>query len=77
VVVVSKKLYVLIVGIDARRPGREAVAYGPFDTRDAAEYAAMDYYGTAITGASARDAFLITELRSATDADVRPKPRGD
>jgi hypothetical protein len=61
----DKKLYVLVVGIDVRRP----VTYGPFQTRDAAEYAAMDYYGTAITGASAKDAFLITELRS----DVPPE----
>lgn len=52
--------YVLVVGIDNRRP----VAYGPFHTREDAEHAAMDYYGTAVTGASARDAFLITELRS-------------
>ena len=56
----DEKLYVLVVGIDGRRP----VAYGPFHTRAAAEHAAMDYYGTAVTGASARDAFLITELRS-------------
>lgn len=55
-----QELYVLVVGIDIRLP----VAYGPFHTRDAAEYAAMDYYGTTITGASAKDAFLITELRS-------------
>lgn len=43
------------------------LAFGPFDTQDAAEYAAMDYYGTAITGASAKDEFLIAELCSATD----------
>lgn len=65
----DEKLYVLVVDVDARRP----VAYGPFHTRDDAEYAAMSYYGTAITGASARDAILIVELRSATDEAVRPK----
>lgn len=57
----DEKLYVLVVGIDDRRP----VAYGPFRTSDDAEYAAQDYYRTAITGASARGAFLITELRAA------------
>jgi hypothetical protein len=67
----DEKLYVLVVGIDVRRP----VAYGPFHTRDAVEHAAMSYYGTAVTGASVRDAFLITELRSATDPAVMPKPR--
>jgi hypothetical protein len=64
----DEKLYVLVVGIDARRP----VAYGPFRTRDDAEYAATDYYGTAITGASARDAFLITELRAVDPAATEP-----
>ena len=53
----DEKLYVLVVGIDVRRP----VALGPF-TRDEVEYAAQDYYGTAITGASAAGAFLIAEL---------------
>ena len=43
------------------------LAFGPFASRDDAEYAAMDYYGTAITGASAKDDFLITELRPAKD----------
>ena len=59
----SDQPHVLIIRGDsqARIP---TVTYGPFETRLAAEYAAMDYYGTAITGASARDAFLITELRS-------------
>jgi hypothetical protein len=56
----TEKLYILVVGIDIRKP----VAYGPFHTSDAAEYAAMNHYGTAITGASVKDAFLITELRS-------------
>lgn len=51
--------YVLII---RKSHDTRAVAYGPFDTIEAAEYAAMDYYGTAITGASARDAFAITEL---------------
>lgn len=67
----DEKIYVLVVGIKTRRP----VAYGPFHTRNAVEYAAMDYYGTAITGASAKDEFLITELRSAADLAVMPKNR--
>ena len=54
------KYYVLV--IKARY-----LAFGPFAARDDAEYAAMDYYGTAITGASAKDEFLITELRPAKD----------
>jgi hypothetical protein len=69
----DEKLYVLVVGIDDHHP----VGYGPFHTRDDAEYAAMNYYGTAITGASARDALLIVELRSATAAEVRPKLGND
>jgi hypothetical protein len=47
------------------------VAYGPIATRDEAEYAAIDYYGTAITGASANDEFLIVELRSVDDDAIR------
>jgi hypothetical protein len=62
----DEKLYVLVVGIDVRRP----VAYGPFRTRDDAEYAATNYYGTAITGASARDAILIAELRAVDPAAI-------
>lgn len=42
----------------------EGLAFGPFPSRDDAEYAAMDYYGTAITGASAKGEFLVAELRS-------------
>jgi hypothetical protein len=53
------KRYVLVV----KTRSRQWIAYGPFDTLDRAEYAAMDYYGTAITGASAKDEFLIAELR--------------
>ena len=53
----DEKRYVLVIKHKWR-------AYGPFDTRENAEYAAMDYYGTAITGASAKDDFLIAELRS-------------
>jgi hypothetical protein len=52
------KRYVLII----LKP--RALAYGPFQTSADAEYAAMSYYGTAVTGASARDEFLIAELRS-------------
>ena len=56
----DEKRYVLVIKNKWR-------AFGPFDTRENAEYAAMDYYGTAITGASAKDEFLIVELCSATD----------
>lgn len=48
----------------------KGLAYGPFATRDDAEYMAMDYYGTAITGASAKDEFLIAELRPADPAAI-------
>jgi hypothetical protein len=58
------KRYVLVIK-------NRCVAYGPFGTRDDAEYAAMGYYGTAITGASARDEFLIAELRSADEDAIR------
>ena len=53
----DEKQYVLVV-----MPKR--LAFGPFETAADAEYAAMDFYGTAITGASARNEFLIAELRS-------------
>lgn len=53
----NEKRYVLVIK-------NKRVAYGPYDALENAEYAAMDYYGTAVTGASARDEFLITELRS-------------
>ena len=56
----DEKRYVLVIK-------KCYVAYGPFDTRADAEYAAMDYYGTAITGASAKDEFLIVDLRPAKD----------
>jgi hypothetical protein len=49
---------------------RRAVAFGPFHTRHDAEYAAMDYYGTAITGASAKDEFMITELQSGSGVSL-------
>lgn len=62
----DEKRYVLVVEIDGRRP----VAYGPFRSADAAEYAAMDYYGTSITGASARGAILVTELRPVDQAAI-------
>ena len=61
------KHYILVI----KKP---CVAFGPF-SRDDAEYAAMDYYGTAVTGASAKDEFMIVELCSATDDRVRPKNR--
>lgn len=50
------KLYVLVIK-------NKRIAFGPLPSRDSAEYAAMDYYGTAITGASANDEFMIVELR--------------
>jgi hypothetical protein len=53
----------------------KALAYGPFATRDDAEYMAMDYYGTAITGASIKGEFLIAELRSGGDAPDRERDR--
>ena len=51
------------------------LAFGPFATRDEAEYMAMDYYGTAITGASIKDEFLIAELRSGGDGPDRERDR--
>lgn len=59
----EQKRYVLV--IKSRR-----LALGPFASSDEAEYAAMDYYGTAITGASARDEFLIADLRPVDPAAI-------
>ena len=42
----------------------KGIAFGPFAHRDDAEYAALDYYGTAVTGASIRDEFMIAELQT-------------
>ena len=42
----------------------KGIAFGPFVHRDDAEYAALDYYGTAVTGASIKNEFVIAELRS-------------
>jgi len=64
----DEKIYVLVIK-------KAWLAFGPFTSRENAEYAAMDYYGTAVTGASAKDEFLIVELCSATDDRVRPKNR--
>lgn len=44
----------------------KGLAFGPFSSRDDAEYAALDYYGTAVTGASINNEFVIAELRSGT-----------
>ena len=52
----TNKQYVLVIL-------KERVAFGPFPTADDAEYAVQDYYGTAVTGASYNDEFVITELR--------------
>ena len=55
------KLYVLVIK-------NKRIAFGPLPTLDAAEYAAQDYYGTAITGASANDELMIVELRAVDPA---------
>ncbi len=52
----TSKQYVLVIL-------KERVAFGPFLTADDVEYAALDYYGTAVTGASWKGAFMIAELR--------------
>lgn len=62
----NDKQYVLVIKT-------KWLAFGPFHTLADAEYAAMDYYGTPITGASMRGEFLIAELRGADDLAVRPK----
>lgn len=62
------KQYVLVIK-DKR------IAFGPFATRDDAEYMAMDYYRTAITGASWNEEFLIAELCSGGDAPEREHNR--
>lgn len=59
----AQKHYVLV--IKNRR-----LALGPFASPDETAYAAMDYYGTAITGASARDEFLIADLRPVDPAAI-------
>lgn len=64
----DQKQYVLVIK-------DRYLAFGPFASADDAEYAAMDYYGTAITGASAKDEFLIAELRSGGDAPSREHAR--
>ena len=51
----AEKRYVVVIK-------NRCLALGPFDSADAVEYALMDYYGTAITGASAQDEYLIAEL---------------
>lgn len=49
----------------------ERIAFGPFTTADETEYAAQDYYGTAVTGASIKGEFLIAELRCGSDMVTR------
>lgn len=63
----DEKRYILVIK-------NRYMAFGPFSTLDDAEYAAMDYYGTAVTGASAKDAFLIADRRAA--ARLRAGTRG-
>lgn len=58
------KQYVLVI-LDKR------LAFGPFASRDETEYMALDYYGTAVTGASIKNEFLIADLRSGGDAPKR------
>ena len=52
----TNKQYVLVIL-------KERIAFGPFPTADDVEYAAQDYYGTAVTGASYNGEFVIVELR--------------
>jgi hypothetical protein len=61
------KQYVLVI---KSLRGGGCVAFGPLPSLDAAEYAAMDYYGSSITGASANDEFLIAELRPVDPAAI-------
>lgn len=56
------KQYVLVILVP------KALAFGPFASLNEAEYMAMDYYETAITGASIKNEFLIAELKSGGDA---------
>lgn len=58
--------YILVIKSDR-------IAHGPFDSREDAEYMAMEIYGTAVTGASMREDFLIVELRSGGDAPARQR----
>ena len=51
----NEKQFVLVI-LTTRR------AFGPFATADEAEYAALDYYGTAVTGASIKGEFMIVAL---------------
>ena len=50
----TKNNYALIIK-------KRSLALGPFTSQEA-EYAAMDYYDTAVTGASVRDEVIIAEL---------------
>jgi hypothetical protein len=59
----DSKQYILVIQ-------NKRLALGPFASRDDAEYAAMDYYGTAITGASIKGEFLIAELIAADPAAI-------
>jgi hypothetical protein len=51
------------------------LAFGPFSTAEDAEYMAMGYYGTAITGASINNEFLIAELVSGGEIPAREHAR--
>jgi len=41
----------------------KGIVFGPFMNCEDAEYAALDYYGTSVTGASIKEEFMIAELR--------------
>lgn len=60
----TTKQYVLVI-LD------KCLAFGPFASREEAEYMALDYYGTAVTGASIKNEFLIADLCSGGDAPDR------
>lgn len=48
-------------------------AFGPFATSDEAEYAAQDYYGTTVTGASIKGEFMIVALCDGNDMAERQR----
>ena len=62
----TNKQYVLVIL-------KERVAFGPFPTANDVEYAAQDYYGTAVTGASYNGEFVIAELRCPDGMADRPR----
>ena len=63
-------MFVLVIKNDYSKGSH---GFGPYLDRTAAEFAAMDYYGTAITGASARDEFQIVEVTELTPELIRQR----